>query len=140
MCVCAQTQSNTIIDIEPCKPQKVLAQRLQRAHRLQPTAFMHCPPAPEICADLRTGNPTFLVNGLPRHGTSPAITIRDIDMLFQAVTERLRQAARSDAASLPSLVLECTDALDQLHEALIEQCEAIRLTFTMNETGGAISC
>lgn len=89
---------------------------------------MHCYPAPEISDDFRTGPPPFLANGIPRLDTSPAMTIRDIDMLFKAVTKRLRQAASADVAALPTLVLECTDALDQLHTALMEQCELIRFS------------
>lgn len=87
---------------------------------------MHCYPAPEIRTDLRTASPTFLAKDIPRLGASTAMAIRDIDMLLRAVTERLRQAARSDAPALSTLVLECTDALDQLHAALMEQCEPLR--------------
>lgn len=87
---------------------------------------MHCYPAPEIRTDLRTASPSFLAKDIPRRGASKALAIHDIDMLLQAVTQRLRQAAGSDTPALSTLVLECTDALDQLHTALEEQREPLR--------------
>jgi hypothetical protein len=44
----------------------------------------------------------------------------DWDLVFAAVTDRLRRAASSrlDAAALAQLILECAEALDQLHASL----------------------
>lgn len=61
------------------------------------------------------------------------IAVEDWDMLFRAVTDRLTQCATSvatsaclppapqSASSIQAVVLECVEALEQLHAALGQQ-------------------
>ncbi len=83
----------------------------------------------------------------PEHGPISVVSSDDWDEMFRAVTVRLRQtvdlppaasaqAHTSDAAGrVRTTVLECIDALDQLHAALTQE-RALRLPSGPNPFDG----
>lgn len=76
--------------------------------------------SPTDCADWYAGGRGRGSTCTPRGGTGPTMLATDFDMLFRAVGERLRLSIQTDTPLLFTSALECADALEQLHQILIQ--------------------
>lgn len=109
--------------------------------RLASTPEPHVPPARVLSSDSQASQASQEKGGTPDPAAtvkapqldSPcAISSRDWDDLFKAVEERLRQSVTAQAAAaqgldnpketaLHAIVLDCLEALDMLHNALMRE-------------------
>ena len=95
--------------------------------RIHTEVFMHNCISQRECADWCTRGPSQAGSRVPRNETAPSMLALDFDVLFRAVRERLRLSAQGDEILLPTVVLECTEALEQLHQILIQDRELPKL-------------
>jgi hypothetical protein len=73
-------------------------------------------------------NPAFLRESARPPDESADVAIQDLDILFAAVTARLRSLAEpwpgnaaTEAARIRSSILECVQALEQLHATAMHE-------------------
>ena len=81
---------------------------------------MHYYISPKDCADWYTGDTSEAVPRVRCSGIAPSMSVVDFDVLFKAVGQRLILSVQGSATLLPTAVLECTEALEQLHQMLIQ--------------------
>lgn len=81
---------------------------------------------------------TFMAKLSSRSSISLPVPDEDFDVLFNAVTQRLRMAATAETATLSDVVHECTDALEQLQQMLRETREKLLLQVLPEQNTGDI--
>lgn len=93
---------------------------VHKTHFFQPDVVMDYYISPRDCTDWYAKGLEHRCTPTPCGGTGPCMPAADFDMLFRAVGERLRLSSQNDTHLLSSCILECADALEQLHQMLIQ--------------------
>ena len=90
------------------------------------------------CAGFKGSASTFMTEPSSRCGSHLPARFEDFDVLLNAVTHRLRQAATTETVTLADVVQECADALEQLQRMLTETREQRPVQVLREQNTGAI--